>query len=165
MRNEPKRVTRYPILLSSTRPNNEIPSIFFEVWLDDKYQEDLVYCEVSRKIIARYKRDNSNLMRHLKTFNQCNTAFGAGGHAPRQKFKRDRESPYSTSEQAPKVNTCGEEGASAVSERETGSTSTTDSISPTPLPKLEPNSKGKRVALRSIIRRRSPSTYQIEPAL
>ena len=150
MINEPKRVTRYPILLSSTRPNNDIASNFFDVWLDDKYQEDLVYCEVSRKIIARYKRDNSNLMRHLKTFNRCNTALRVDGQAPRQKFKRDRESTCSTSEQAPKVNTGGEEGASAASECETGSTSTTDSISPTPLPELEPNS--------------FTSTYHIEAA-
>ncbi len=30
MRNEPKRVTRYPILLSSTRQNNDVASNFFE---------------------------------------------------------------------------------------------------------------------------------------
>ena len=40
MRNEPKRVTRYPILLSSTRKKSDVASTFFEVWLDEKYQED-----------------------------------------------------------------------------------------------------------------------------
>ena len=69
MRNEPKWVTLYPILLSSTRPNNDVAANFFEVWLNDKYQEDLVYCQASRKIVTRSKRDNSNLTRHLKTFN------------------------------------------------------------------------------------------------
>ena len=69
MRNEPTRVTRYPILLSSTRQNIDVASNFFELWLDDKYQQDLVYCQASRKIVSRYKRDNSNLVRHLKMFN------------------------------------------------------------------------------------------------
>ena len=59
MRKEPKRLTRYPILLSSTRQNNDVASNFFEVWLDDKYQEDFVYCQASRKIVTRYKCDNS----------------------------------------------------------------------------------------------------------
>ena len=69
MRNEPPRVTRYPILLSSTRQNIDVVSNFFEVWLDDKYQEDLVYCQASRKIVSRQKRHNYNLVRHLKMFN------------------------------------------------------------------------------------------------
>jgi len=140
MRNEPNRVTRYPILLSSTRQNSDVASNFFEVWLDDKYQEDFVYCQASRKILTRQKRDNYNLVRHLKMFNQCNTALGAGEQAPRQIVKRARESTCSTSEPAPKVNIGEGEEASAASECETGFTSTTDSISPTPLPELEPNS-------------------------
>ena len=142
MRNEPKRVTQYPILLSSTRPNNEVASNFFEVWLDDKYQEDFVYCQASRKFVTRYKRDNSNLVRHLKMFNQGNATLRADGHLPRQTLKRVRERTCSTSELAPMLNTGGEEGASAASAFtwETGSTSTTDSISTTPLPEREPNS-------------------------
>ena len=132
MRNEPKRVTRYPILLSSIRHNNDVASNFFEVWLDDKYQEDFVYCHASRKILTRQKSDNSNLVRHLKTFNQGNAALRAGGQAPRQRVKRYRESTCSMSEPAPKVNTGGGDAASAASERETGSSSNTDSISPAP---------------------------------
>ena len=53
MRNEPKRVTRYPILLSSTRQNSDVATNFFEVWLDEKYQEDFVYYQASRKIVTR----------------------------------------------------------------------------------------------------------------
>ena len=69
MRNEPTRVTRYPILLSSTLQNNDVASNFFEVWVDDTYQEDFVYCQASHKIVTRQKRHNFNLVRHLKTFN------------------------------------------------------------------------------------------------
>ena len=94
MRNEPKRVTSYPILLSSTRQNNDVASNFFELWLDNKYQEDFVYCQASHKIVTRYKRDNSNLVRHLKTFTHKDTsstkqnkegsvALGEDGDAPR----------------------------------------------------------------------------------
>ena len=164
MISEPLRVIQHPIRLWSSRQNNDVAAYFFELWLDDKYQHDLVYCQASRKIVIRQKRTNTNLVRHLKTFNQCNTAFGAGGYAPRQTIKRDRESTCSTSEPVAKVNLLGGEGASADSERETGSSSTTDSISPAPLPELEPNSKCERVALRFIIRGSPSSTYQIEPA-
>ena len=101
MRNEPSRVTRYPILLSSSRQNIDVASNFFEVWLDDKYQEDLLYCQASRKIVTRQKRHNSNLMRHLKMFNHksdkdtsstkqnkegsvARVDLGDGGDAPRE---------------------------------------------------------------------------------
>ena len=129
-------------------------------------------------------------MRHLKTFNQkaasstkqnkeesvAHVELGEVGHAPGQTgstSERDRESTCSTSEGAPKVNTGGEEGASAASatagetERETGFTSTTASISPTPLPELEPTSstsQGERVSLRFFIRGHSSSNYHIEAA-
>ena len=166
MRNEPKRVTRYPILLSSTRQNNDVASNFFEVWLDDKYQEDFVYCQASRRFVTRQKRHNYNLVRHLKTFNQCNAALRVVGDAPRQSgsiSERDGEQTGPNSE----VGTCEGEGAAVAStcetERETGSTSTigdteletestsnTAAISTSPLLELEPNSFN--------------STYQIEAA-
>ena len=169
MRNEPKRVTRYPIVLSSTRKNIGVASNFFEVWLDEKYQEDLVYCQRCKKIAIRQKRHNTNLVRHLKTHNQCNAPLRVVGHESRQIVKREGESTDSKSE----VATCYGEGATAASdsacerERETCFTTTTDSISPTHLPGVEPNSstsKGERVAIRFLIRGRSPSTYHIEAA-
>ena len=82
IRNEPKRVTCYPILLSSALQNSDVASNFFDVWLDDKYQEDFAYCQTSRKIVTRQKRHNYNLVRHLEIFNQCNAALGVCGHAP-----------------------------------------------------------------------------------
>ena len=112
LRNEPKRITHYPILLSSTRQNNDVASNFFEVWVDDIYQEDFVYCQASHKIITRYKRDNSNLVRHLKMFNhksnKQNEEYNIPdvqmrevGEAPGETgstCKGDRDSTYSTSE-------------------------------------------------------------------
>ena len=84
IRNQPKRVIQYPIRLWSSRQNNDVAANFFELWLDDKYQKDLVYCQASRKIVTRYKRNNSNLVRHLKMHNQCNAALSSGGNAPRE---------------------------------------------------------------------------------
>ena len=69
MRNEPTRVTRYPIRLWSHHQNIEVASNLFEVWLDDKYQPDHVYCQASRKFVRMQKRHNYNLVRHLKMFN------------------------------------------------------------------------------------------------
>ena len=178
MRNEPKRVTRYPILLSSTRQNNDVSSNFFEVWLDDKYQEDFVYCQASCKIVTRQKRNNYNLVRHLKMFNhksnkpneECSipdVQMREAGDAPRQSgstSERDGESTGANCE----VATCDGDEASAATasacetERETGSTSTTASISPTHLPELEANSKGERVSLLFFIRGHSSSNYHIE---
>ena len=109
MRNDPLRVTQHPIRLWSARQNIDVASNFFELWLDDKYQEDLVYCHASQKIVTRQKRRNSNLVRHLKMFNQCNAALEAGGHARRQTVstsERDAESTGSKSE----VATCDGEG-------------------------------------------------------
>ena len=180
MRNEPKRVTRYPILLSSTRQNNDVASNFFEVWLDDKYQEDFVYCQASCKIVTRQKRNNYNLVRHLKMFNhksnkpneECSipdVQMREAGDAPRQSgstYERDDESTGANCE----VATCDGDEASAATasacetERETDSTSTTDSISPTHLPELEANSKVERVAIRFLIRGSSSSTDHMEAA-
>ena len=53
MRSEPLRVTQHPIRLWSSRQNNDVATNFFELWLDDKYQHDLVYCHASRKIVIR----------------------------------------------------------------------------------------------------------------
>ncbi len=92
MRNEPTRVTRYPILLSSTRQNLDVAGNFFEVWLDEKYQEDLVYCQRCKKIAIRQKRHNTNLVRHLKTHNQCNAPLRVVAHELRQIVKRAGES-------------------------------------------------------------------------
>ena len=114
MRNEPTRVTRYPILLSSTRQNLDVAGNFFEVWLDEKYQEDLVYCQRCKKIAIRQKRHNTNLVRQLKMHNHCNAPLRAGVHAPRKTgstSKRDRDLTCST----PEVTTCDGEGASAAS--------------------------------------------------
>ncbi len=167
MRNEPKRVTRYPILLSSTRQNKDVASNFFEVWRDEKYQEDLVYCQASRKIVKRQKRHNSNLVRHLKMFNQCNAALGAGGHAPRQTVSNSERDGESTGSKYEVATSDADEASAATAsacetEHETDSTSTTASISPTPLPEVVPDSIGEHVPLRFLIRRRSPSNYQIE---
>ena len=112
MRNEPKRVTRYPIRLWSSRQNIDIAANFYEVWLDDKYQEDLVYCQRSQKIVTRSKRNNSNLLRHQKMLNHksdkgvsstkqnedCNVLMREADNAPREtgstssSSKEDRES-------------------------------------------------------------------------
>ena len=160
--NEPTRVTRYPIRLWSSHQNIDVAANFFELWVDDNYQEDLVYCQASRKIVTRQKRHNYNLARHLKMHN---AALRVDEDAPRaMKSTSDREgaSTGSTSE----VATCDEAGAGAASASAcvTGSTSTTDSLSTTPLPELEPNNSSERVPLRFIIRGQSPSTYHIEAA-
>ena len=172
MRNEPTRVTRYPILLSSTRQNIDVASNFFEVWVDDKYQEDLVYCQGCKKIASRQKRHNSNLVLHLKRHNQCNAALSLGVDAPQETgstSKRDGDSTCSKSE----VDTCDGEGVGASSgsagevERKTGFTSPTASVSTSPVPEVESNSstsQGAGVALRFIIRGHSPSAYHIEAA-
>ena len=172
MRNEPTRVIRYPILLSSTRQNIDVASNFFEVWVDDKYQEDLVYCQGCKKIASRQKRHNSNLVLHLKRHNQCNAALSLGVDAPQETgstSKRDGDSTCSKSE----VDTCDGEGVGASSgsagevERKTGFTSPTASVSTSPVPEVESNSstsQGAGVALRFIIRGHSPSAYHIEAA-
>ena len=135
IRNEPMRVIQHPIRLWSSHQNIDVASNFFEVWLDDKYQVDLVYCQASRKIVTRQKRHNYNLLRHLNMFTHksnkqnedCNipdVQMREVVDGPRQTgspSKRDRESTFSTSER---------EGASAASvitgetELETQSTST-----------------------------------------
>jgi len=55
IRNEPTRVTSYPIRLWSPHQNIDVAANFFEVWLDDKYQPDLLYCQASQKIVTRQK--------------------------------------------------------------------------------------------------------------
>ena len=177
IRNEPMMVIQYPIRLWSARQNNDVAANFFELWLDDKYQEDLVYCQASRKIVTRQKRQNSNLVRHLKMHNQCKAALSSGGDAPREMgftSKRERESNCSKSKREGASAACASTGemeletesTSIISETalETESTSTTDSISTSPLLELEPTSstsKGDRVALHILIRMRSASTYHI----
>ena len=66
MKNEPDLVTRYPMRLWSTRQNIDVASNFYEVWLDEKFEKDLLYCQRSQKILTRQKRHNSNLVRHRK---------------------------------------------------------------------------------------------------
>ena len=166
MRNEPKRVTRYPILLSSTRQNIDVASNFFEVWVDDKYQEDLVYCQGCKKIASRQKRHNSNLVLHLKRHNQCNEALSSSGDAPQETgstSERDGEPTCSTS----KANTGGGEGASAASTSPCETEIEAGSISHTPMLEVEPNTLGAvdtSHSFRFIIRGHSPSTYHIEAA-
>ncbi len=69
MISEPLRVIQHPIRLWSSRQNHDVAANFFELWLDEKYQQDLVYCQAARNIVKKYKRDNSNLVRHLKMHN------------------------------------------------------------------------------------------------
>ena len=66
MRNETDRISLYPIRLCSSGQNIDVASIFYEVWLDDNYQPDLLYCKGGQHIVTRDKRHNSNLIRHLK---------------------------------------------------------------------------------------------------
>ena len=166
MISEPLRVIQHPIRLWSSRQNNAVAANFFELWLDEKFQPDLVYCHASRKIITRHKRQNSNLVRHLKMHNQCNAALREAADAPRETgstSERDGESTGSKFE----VATCDEDGASAASasaceiERETGSTPTTASLLTDTLSEVEPVST---CSFRFIIRGLSSSTYRIEAA-
>ena len=96
IRNEPTRVIQYPILLWSTRQNNDVASNFFAVWLDDKYQEDFVYCQASRKIVTRYKRDNSNLVRHLKMFNHKSNKQNEDYNIPDVQMREAGDAPRQT---------------------------------------------------------------------
>ena len=81
MISEPLRVIQHPIRLWSSRQNKDVAANFFELWLDDKFQHDLVYCQTSRKIVIRQKSTNTNLVRHLKMHNHCNAPLREAGDA------------------------------------------------------------------------------------
>ena len=120
MISEPLRVIQHPIRLWSSRQNNDVAANFFELWLDDKYQPDLVYCQASRKIVSRHKRHNSNLVRHLKMFNHKSNKQIEDYNIPDVQMREAGDAQLemgSNSERATKLETStkGGEGASAAS--------------------------------------------------
>ena len=67
MRNDPNRLSRIAIRLSNSSSNTQIETSFTEVWLDDKYQPDMLYCEACKIYISRQQTSNFNLIRHLNS--------------------------------------------------------------------------------------------------
>ncbi len=65
MRMDSAHLTRLPIRLSHPSHSAQITSGFSELWLKDKYQSDVVFCEICEETVARQKASNSNLIRHL----------------------------------------------------------------------------------------------------
>ena len=67
MKTDPAHLRQLPIRMSHPSHNTQIASSFTEVWLDDRYQADMLYCAACKTFISRQRTNNHNLIRHLNS--------------------------------------------------------------------------------------------------